>query len=258
MSSPSPVFFPSLCEWISAGVCVCVFVSWSALPTNRVKLTPPPFSLSLPVSQLASLLLSDLVGGQSAPTAAADAGVFCVVCSFSRCDGPTHSHSGLHAWYSPYVLLSLPLWHILHTLTQRGSQWLWASEPGVWKELNNGAQRKSEEHRRETCTMPEQGEKPRGCLSLCLWSRSPLLLLGLFSLQQQANGKLQWTFSTHCCPQHFGCFYLGFGVMSVCCSSLDGLFEAVTCFFLNVWTKIFLWVVTLISTLWYAVSVFCK
>ncbi|MEQ2187235.1 Bone morphogenetic protein receptor type-1B, partial [Goodea atripinnis] len=38
--------------------------------------------------------------------------------------------------------------------------------------------------------MPRQGEQPRGYLYLCLWSRSLLLLLGLFSLQQHASGNI--------------------------------------------------------------------
>ncbi|CAB1415194.1 unnamed protein product [Pleuronectes platessa] len=38
--------------------------------------------------------------------------------------------------------------------------------------------------------MPVQGERLERCLSLCLWSRSPLLLLGLFSLHAHAHGNI--------------------------------------------------------------------
>ncbi|TNN80622.1 Bone morphogenetic protein receptor type-1B [Liparis tanakae] len=38
--------------------------------------------------------------------------------------------------------------------------------------------------------MAAQGDRLRRCLSLCLWSRSPLLLLGLFSLHAQAHGNV--------------------------------------------------------------------
>ena len=102
---------PSLC------VCMCVWVGQPSLLGKRSKL-PLFASLPLSPSQLASLLLSDQVGGQSTPTAAAAAGMFCVVWTFSRCGGPTHTHRGLHVWYSPRLSLSLPLFHI-HTHTQK-------------------------------------------------------------------------------------------------------------------------------------------
>ncbi|KAM9744217.1 bone morphogenetic protein receptor type-1B isoform 1-T2 [Menidia menidia] len=38
--------------------------------------------------------------------------------------------------------------------------------------------------------MPGLGEGLTGCISLCVWSRSPLLLLGLFSLHAQAHGNI--------------------------------------------------------------------
>ncbi|KAM9810848.1 bone morphogenetic protein receptor type-1B [Neosynchiropus ocellatus] len=38
--------------------------------------------------------------------------------------------------------------------------------------------------------MPAQGGKLKRCLSLCVWSRSPLLMLGLFSLQTLAHGNI--------------------------------------------------------------------
>lgn len=130
-----------------------------------------------------------------------------VWCVLSHIATDPHTHWGACMPDTPPTSCSPSLSDTYYTHTQRGSQWLWAAEPGVWRELKNRAQRKSEEHKKET--MSGQGEQPRGCLSLRLWSRSPLLLLGLFSLQQHTSGELQQTFSTNCCSQHFGRFYLG-------------------------------------------------
>lgn len=64
-----------------------------------------------------------------------------------------------------------------------------------------GDQRREE--RQHTLTMPVQGERLKRCLSLCFWSWSSLLLLGLFSLHAQGHGELLQTFSADCSPELF-------------------------------------------------------
>ena len=99
--------------------------------------------------------------------------------SLSLCCTHTHSHRHTHT----------------HTLGERGGVCVcvWVADPAVWSVLKRGAERSAA----ADSTMPVQGGrlKRRVSLCLCLWSRSPLLLLGLFSLHAQAHGESPANFS---------------------------------------------------------------
>lgn len=108
-----------------------------------------------------------------------------VWCGLSHIVVDTHTHTDTEACMpdTPPTALSL-FGTYKHTLGGRGS--VQVADPVAWSVLKRG----EKSSRAADSTMPVQRERLKCCLSLCLWSQSPLLLLGLFCLHAQAHGKL--------------------------------------------------------------------